>query len=125
MSHFDPTATHISAPNPLRIAVLRQELLPLLQERLQHISAPDIRGLDVLVYLCLYLEHRVEGDKQGALRKQLVMELMAPYYQGPELQAMLESHIDFVVAQHLVRKNGLLKRGAKILMGWLRFKLGC
>lgn len=120
---FDPTSTHVLVPNPIRLAMLRQELLPLLQERLSHISADQVRSMDVLLYLALYLEHRVEGEKQGAVRKELLTELMRQYYTTPELEAVLSQQIDFVCQQHLVKKNGVVRRFLKILLGWLRFKL--
>lgn len=120
---FDPTSTHVLVPDPIRIAMLRQELLPLLQERLSHISPDQVRSMDVLLYLALYLEHRVEGEKQGAVRKELLTELMRQYYATPELEALLGAQIDFVCQQHLVKKNGIVRRFLKILLGWLRFKL--
>lgn len=120
---FDPTSTHVQVPNPIRLAMLRQELLPLLQERLSHISPDQVRNMDVLLYLALYLEHRVEGEKQGAIRKDILMELMRQYYPTPELEGLLSSQVDFVCQQHLVKKNGILRRFLKILFGWIRFKL--
>jgi hypothetical protein len=119
---FDPTNTHVEIPNPIQVSLLRQEILPLLQERLSNLQNDQVRSPDVILYLCLYLEHRVEGEKKGRLRKELLLELLNQYYNTPELQNVLSQQVDFICDRHLVKKNNVLVRMYKIFCGWLNFK---
>lgn len=122
-SQFDRIATHIVQPNVLRYAVIEEQCTEGLRRQLGRVTHESARSPEVILYVCLYLEHALPDHEEGPHKKEIAMRVLAPYFTREEDRTGLSAVIDFVCARDLVKKTPMLRRIYRIFIKWLEFKI--
>lgn len=120
---FDKLAEIVKRPDAMKSALLEEHLRTQLRKVLGELNQELARDPEVIVYILLYLEHAVVGEKKGIVRKQIAMNVLAPYFVTDNEKVQLSKLIDYVVAHDLVQHMGCLKMAYKTLLKWFQFKI--
>ena len=124
MSAFNSSDHVVELPTEIRENLIRARLVPMLRDRLMQLTRPEsLRSPELVLYVCLWLEEEVRGDKSGPLRKSIAVEVLTPYYSSRELGDVLDQLIEFHVGRHLVKRKIMFVRALRILKGWILYKL--
>jgi len=117
---YDRYAAQAAPPVSIRNALIVDDIVNELNQKLDKVPEGDRARVEVLRWLMLYLEHRVNEEKAGSVRKEVVVRLLGRYYRNPD---QLGDMIDFICSNGLVKKRNLLVRLFQVASGFIRFKL--
>lgn len=120
---FDRVAETIKKPEKMKAALLEEQLKVQLKKVLGELNQDMARDPDVVLYLLVYLEHAVVGEKKGLLRKQIACNVLSPYFTTDNERLNLSKMIDFLVEHELVKKIGCVKMVTKTILKYLQFKM--
>lgn len=120
---FDKLAEIVKRPAAMKTALLEEHLRTQLRKVLGELNQELARDPEVIVYILLYLEHAVVGEKKGIVRKQIAMNVLAPYFVTDNEKVQLSKLIDYVVAHDLVQHMGCLKMAYRTVLKWFQYKI--
>jgi hypothetical protein len=117
---YDRYAAQAPPPQHVRDSLMIDEIANDLITKLGRVPENDRARVEVLRWLMLYLEHRINEPSAGPLRKNIIMRILQPYYRNGD---QLADMIDFICANGLCKKRNLAIRLFQVCAGYLRFKL--
>lgn len=113
----------VPKPKSMKAHLLEEQLRQQLRKMLGELTTDLAREPDIILYIAIYLENALTGEKKGPLRKQIAMNVLGPYFTSEIEKQNLSKLIDFVVERDMVQKLGCMHMIFRAIKKYTIYKL--